>query len=134
MTDTKSGNDRSAQFEQRAQALLRESAELLDGQTRSRLTQARHAALDAIGNPAVQQRQRFWRWLAPVSGIAATAALAIIIAVHPVRRDDRVAAGAAVDELEIVTAEDSLEFYRDIEFYTWLDTVLEQDPAEEAGA
>jgi hypothetical protein len=117
-------------LEERAQEVLQASAEQLDGRTRSRLTQARHAALDAI-----QQRQRsVWRWLAPVSGATATAVIAAILMLGPLKH--RVDSGevAAADELEIMTAEDSLDFYRDVEFYAWFDGELDDTSAEETGA
>ena len=60
------GND----VEKRAKALLDESVEHLDGHTLSRLTQARHAALDEV------QRSRqsiVRRWWLPASGVAVAA-------------------------------------------------------------
>ena len=124
-------NDQKDQFEQRAQTLLQASAEQLDGQTRSRLTQARHAALDALKKP----QTKVWYWLTPATGAAAAAVLAVMLTVKPVHHGNmQTTAVTAADELEIVTAEDSLEFYRDVEFYAWLDTVLEEAPAEANGA
>jgi hypothetical protein len=117
-------------FEQRAQSLLTESAEHLDARTRSRLTQARHAALEAV-KPA---QKGVWKWLVPVSGATATAVIGAVLLFNPGRYVEQGSAVAAADELEIVTGEDSLEFYRDVEFYAWLDTVLDDAPAEESGA
>ncbi len=111
-------------LEQRARALLQESADQLDGATRSRLTQARHAALDAIK----QRQTNVWTWLLPAAGVASAAVVAVLLSVNLVQQDaQQMAATAVVDELEIVTAEDSLEFYRDVEFYAWLDTVLDDE-------
>ena len=112
-------------FEQRARALLQESADQLDGATRSRLTQARHAALDAIK----QRQTNVGTWLMPAAGLAAAAVVAVMLSVNPDQQDAQQLAAAVVDELEIVTAEDSLEFYRDVEFYSWLDTVLDEETA-----
>jgi hypothetical protein len=107
-------------FEQRAQTLLQASADQLDGATRSRLTQARHAALDAI-----KQRQRTrWFWLMPATGAAAAAIVAVLLVSEP-KQVESDATVALVDEMDIVTAEDSLEFYRDVEFYSWLDAVID---------
>jgi hypothetical protein len=109
-------------FEQRAQTLLRERAEQLDGATRSRLTQARHAAL-----AAVEQRRSTRYWLLPATGVAAAAVIALFLTNQSAHQTtERVAATAAVDEMEIVTADDSLEFYRDVDFYTWL-AVIDDD-------
>ncbi len=123
------------EFEQRVHALLQEKAEQLDGRTRSRLTQARHAALDAIKKTQAS-RTKVWYWLMPATG-AAAAVLAVTLSIHPAHRSEQASVHASVgaaDELEIVTAEDSLDFYRDVEFYAWLDTVLDEEPAEANGA
>ena len=124
MSDTRE-ND----FERRAQNLLRARAEQLDGRTQSRLTQARHAALNAIN----QRHRTIWYWLAPLSGATVTAVIAAVLFFNPMKHHSEPAVTAA-DELEIVTAEDSLDFYRDVEFYAWLDSVLDEAPAEENGA
>lgn len=115
-------------LEQRAQALLQQSAEQLDGATRSRLTQARHAALDAIK----QRQSKGWVWLMPATGAAAAAVVAVLLMNRPQElapQMEQIAMMAPVDEMEIVTAEDSLEFYRDVEFYAWLDTVIDEEAA-----
>ena len=118
-------------FEQRVQTLLRDSAEQLDGATRSRLTQARHAALDAVNKPQTKMRY----WLMPASGAVAAAVLAVMLSTRTtLQESEQVASAAPVDEFEIIAAEDSLEFYRDVEFYAWLDTVLEDEPTESNGA
>jgi hypothetical protein len=119
-------------LEERAAALLQDSAEQLDGKTRSQLTQARHAALDAV-----REGERKTNWLLPAAGVAAAAVLAVTVSLNVANQtnvdDEQQLALTPVDELEIVTAEDSLEFYRDVEFYAWLDTVLDEDPAEQSG-
>lgn len=110
-------------FAQRAQALLQSSAEHLDGATRSRLTQARHAAVDV----SKRGRRKNGYWLMPATGVAAAAVIAVMLSLNPSRQTEQIAVAAQVDELEIVTAEDSLEFYRDVEFYAWLDTVIDEE-------
>src|SRR5262252_985542 len=90
-------------FERRAQALLQESAEHLDGRTRSRLTQARYAALDALKQPQTS----VWRWLAPVSGATATAIIAAMLFFNPARHPADANAAVVADELEMMTSEDS---------------------------
>jgi hypothetical protein len=123
--------DSQTDFEQRSRELLQQSAEQLDGATRSRLTQARHAALDAI-----KQRQRKgmgWYWLLPATG-AAVAAAAVLFVQQPSPEQVAITAPtsspiAAIDAMDIVTAEDSLEFYRDVDFYAWLDSVIDEEVA-----
>jgi hypothetical protein len=119
-------------LEERAQGLLRASAEQLDGTTRSRLTQARHAALAA----SQQHQDKGWSWLMPAAGAAAAAIVAVVLLNRPqeVAPAEQVAATVEADELDIVTSEDSLEFYRDVEFYAWLETVMDEEVAPEGEA
>lgn len=117
----------------RATALLDESAQQLDAATLSRLNRARQAALTRrcprAGRP----------WFLPV-GLASACALLLAVAVWHVRAPTRVAGSAALatpaaatasattngsgfnaDDLNMVSGDDSLEFYQDLEFYAWLD-------------
>jgi hypothetical protein len=124
-----SGDDDAARdeaFAARARDLLQASADHLDARTLSRLTQARHAALDAVkdgrraGFPA-------GGWLAPAGGLAAAAVVALIWAGRPdvpaalteasVREP---AAGEAIDDLSLMADAESLELAEEIEFYSWL--------------
>jgi anti-sigma-K factor RskA len=129
VSERKSTESEQDNLEQRAQELLQQSAEQLDGYTRSRLTQARHAALDAVK----QRQSGVWRWLMPATGATAAAVLAIVIALNPARQpNSQNAVVAQVDEMEIVNAEDGIEFYRDVEFYAWLDSVIDEESAAPA--
>ena len=62
-------------FEKRTQEVLEESAARLDGHTRSRLTQARHAALAQLEQPA----RHWWRSYVPAGAAAAVAVLAVVM-------------------------------------------------------
>lgn len=117
-------------LEEQARRVLQTSAEQLDGRTRSRLTQARYAAVSAANRPRV----RAWHWLAPLSGTAATAVIVAMLVANPLRHRGEPMTLIAADELEIVTSEDTLDFYRDVEFYAWLDSVLDDAPTEDSGA
>jgi hypothetical protein len=106
-------------FERRAQAVLQESAERLDGRTQSRLTQARHAALDAARRPGGSRKPYMWI----PAGVAAAAALSVLLLTDAEQVASPSAAqlaAAPIDEFDIIAAEDSLEFYRDVDFYAWL--------------
>lgn len=65
------------EFERNARAVLEESVRRIDGRTRSRLNQARHAAIEAASAP----RRPFWRSFVvmPAAGAAATAVLVAIV-------------------------------------------------------
>ncbi len=91
---------------------LDQSVEALDAATLSRLNQARQRALDAgLG------RQVWWRPLAAGLALASVAVLAVSLwlarpAVEP----------QALDDLELLTAAEPIEFYEELEFYEWLDS------------
>lgn len=111
-------------FERRASELLVDSAEHLDGHVRSRLTQARHAALAELE----QRRARPFRmpgfWL-PVGSVAAATVLALAVWLRaPSPEAVTVAATApevsAVEDIAILAAADEPDLYaEDAEFYEW---------------
>ena len=116
--------DQDPQLTQRSRELFDDAVANLDGHTRSRLNQARQAALQAAqGATSVTHR-----WLLPV-GSAAVLALATVATLHGVHTerpvDDAMISvehAAAVDDLEIVTADADLDLLKDMDFYAWLDT------------
>ena len=96
---------------QNVRRALDRSVEDLDAATASRITQARHAALEARG---VALRRL---WLPAAAAVAASAAVvAVIVARAPEQ------AAPMVEDLELIAAPDDLDLYRDLEFYAWLDT------------
>src|SRR5690242_5824593 len=94
------------EFEKRTQEVLEESASRLDGRTRSRLTQARHAALAQLEKPA---RQR-WRSYVPAGAAAAAAVLAVMFFAG---RPGPVPGPIAVDDSEIVADIEAPDFTED---------------------
>ncbi len=111
-------------FEKRTREVLEESTSRLDGRTLSRLTQARHAALEQVQRPV---RPR-WRAFVPAGAAAAVAVLAVVMwAGQPgVRRARPIGASQrrrhAFDDLEMLTDADAAEFVadgEDLEFYEW---------------
>jgi hypothetical protein len=117
------GQAMDSELEQRARALLVGSAENLPGAVRSRLTQARHAAL------AVRQarrRHQLQRWL-PASALAA-AALALLVVFIPHGQHTSATAVnplignvAGVDEIELLSSGMPLNADQDVDndFYEW---------------
>ncbi len=107
-------------FEKRTQEVLGESTSRLDGRTRSRLTQARHAALEQFDRPA---RATAWRTYVPAGAAAAVAVLAVMIWSGPRGVDSLpVAQASAVDDLELLADVDAPDFASDaadLEFYEW---------------
>jgi ferric-dicitrate binding protein FerR (iron transport regulator) len=110
----------SSEFEQRARALLVQSADDLPASVRSRLTQGRYAALAA--HP--RRRPSFARRWLPV-GAAVAAALALLIVYVPGGRaplENAVATGG-LEDIELLSDNDALPLNGDqdvdYDFYEW---------------
>ena len=117
----------NASFEERSRALFQDSVEGLDYALRSRLTQARNAAIEAA---AAKRRPWFTRLgvLAP-AGVTAAAVLGTVLWLgsplgqHAVTVTD----GSNLEDLELVASSDegsgdALDMLQDdIEFYDWAD-------------
>jgi hypothetical protein len=112
-------------FEKRTREVLDESAGRLDGWTRSRLTQARHAALQP--KPAHQ----WWRRYLPAGAAAAAALLAVLIWTGPgdVRTESQLALGgngSALEDIDLlIDAPDFVGDADDVEFYEWASGEIE---------
>ncbi len=107
-------------FEKHAKRLLDDSTDNLPAALQSRLTQARHRALE--------QKSKTSRWRAwlpqPVPGLALAGglALALVFTLYsPTQSENR------LDDLDLLATTDQLELYEDLEFYAWL---AEEHPAE----
>ena len=119
-------------LERRSREGFDERVANLDGRTRSRLNQARQAALAAARGQAGSHMARSpaflsSRWWLPV-GSAAALALVSLSTVQLMRanRDDAssapVAVASTVDDVEILTSNDELDMLQNVDFYAWLDT------------
>lgn len=107
-------------FERRTKRVFDDSVAALDAATRSRLTQARYAALE---QHAALVRDRGWRRsLLPGAVAAATALVAWLVVQAPVPSEP--VQQASLGDLEILLGEEDLELLEDLEFYGW----LEQQP------
>jgi len=99
---------------------LDHSCDRLDAQTRSRLNSIRHAALEQAG------RKKTWPMLAPFGGLVTACVLVLVVSmnyngstVQPVNKST--GSGMAIEDLDILTSTESLEFYENLEFYQWLE-------------
>lgn len=102
-------------FEKRTREVLEESAGRLDGHTRSRLTQARHAALAQLEQPA----RHWWRSYVPAGAAAAVAVLAVVMWSGPQPKQP---VASSVEDLELLADGDAPDFVDDgddLEFYEW---------------
>jgi anti-sigma-K factor RskA len=107
-------------FEKRTQEVLAESTARLDGRALSRLTQARHAALDQLRQP----ERRWWRAYVPAGAAAAVAVLAVVMWSRNPAVDSGLAASTAnpVEDIDLLSDADGADFVdggEDLEFYEW---------------
>jgi hypothetical protein len=121
--------DTDTEFEQRTRSLLLGSAEALPGALRSRLTQARYAALESH-RPAIPVRG----WMG--AGAAAAVALVALLVLVPHGGSAPVAAlaGGPIDDLALLAETDAVPLSEDqdidYDFYEW--AVNEADSDTEA--
>jgi hypothetical protein len=106
-------------FEKRTREVLEESVGRLDGRTRSRLTQARHAALAQLAQPA----RHWWRRYVPAGAAAAVAVLAVVLwSGQPSGTSPAPLTTSPVEDLELLAdaeAQDFVDDGEDLEFYEW---------------
>jgi hypothetical protein len=128
-------DDPKSQFEQNAQALLGESVTRTSGRVRSRLNQARHAAVAEI--QAARPRS-FWRMplvMGPAGGVAAAALVAVLLIY---RSGDHglganVGGQAGYEDIELLSDKDGLDLLENYDgsFYEW---AASQDDEGDGGA
>jgi hypothetical protein len=112
-------NEPLTEFERNARVLLEESVSRIDGRTRSRLNQARHAALEAAGTP---RRASWWRsyTLMPTAGVAA----AVLGHREPAVESPVLEGQHAVEDIDLLADSEGLELMDgwDGPFYEWATT------------
>lgn len=119
-------------LEERSRALFHDSVENLDMRVRSRLTQARHAALEAGSKP---QRVRAM-WWAPAAGVTAAAVIGVALffgAPSGHHAPVSLADGQSIEDLDLLATEnggDTMEMLQDDpDFYDFADKAAETEPA-----
>ncbi len=104
-------------FEKRARELLEESTQRLDGRVRSRLTQARFAAVEE----ARRARHPFaWRTWVPAGALAAAAVLTVVLWNGHSAQPPALGAAQSLDDLEIVAGGENFELLENLDFYEWV--------------
>ena len=106
-----------SQLERRTRELLLESSERLGGATRSRLTQARFAAVAASEKRVRRQLQRW----APAGVAAAALALLVLFVPHGARSPFSPSSNVAVEDIDLLTSDLPLNADQDMDydFYEW---------------
>jgi hypothetical protein len=117
-------------FEQRTKRVFDDGVAGLDAATRSRLTRARHRALEEL-----QPSKARWRWsFVPAGGVAVAAALAVLLFVHPRPQTETALQSSPLGDLEILLGEEDLQMLdEDIEFYGWLEEQPELKGGDSVG-
>jgi hypothetical protein len=122
-------------LEERARVLFQGSVENLDMRIRSRLTQARHAALEAAapGNRAWFARRLWWT---PAAGVTAAAVLGAVLWMGPLGHHTVSSPDAQpnLEDLDIVASSDgsgdAMEMLQDdLDFYDFADKAANPEPA-----
>jgi hypothetical protein len=112
-------------FEARSKELFDESVERLDGRTRSKLTQARHAALEELRDG----KTRWHGFRLPAAALATVAVAAVLVVTWTgLNQSAAPGGGLPLDDFDIVADSDNLEMLQDVEFYAWLDDAGVPDP------
>lgn len=106
-------------LERRAQELLRASADELNGHIRSRLAQARSAAVDEARTAG---HGFAWRTWIPAGASAGLAALALFFwsGGPQAPQAPTLAVHGSLDDLDIMVTNESFELLEDLEFYEWV--------------
>ncbi len=113
-------NDQQERFEQQIRQTLDQSSAGLDGETLSRLRQARSQALAA----ARPRPARPNRWM-PAAAMAGITTLAVGIWLQqPSQESPALLAG--IEDIELLAAQEDIEFYEDLDFYLWLESQAQQ--------
>lgn len=119
-------NEEAREFERRLGALLVESADALDGRTRSALTQARFAALEEIRPAARVRRGLRFAW-APAGAVAMAFLAVLFYAGQPAGNAPLMApvAVGVADDIALVSDADMFDLSNDgdvdldTDFYEW---------------
>jgi hypothetical protein len=100
-------------FTDKLSQVLDEQVEQLDKDTLSRLRQARLRAVEST------ERGSFFQYWKPVTVFAMSMILTVSLIMWP-QQSDVNDLSSVTDDLDLLVAEDNLQFYDELEFYQWL--------------
>jgi hypothetical protein len=113
------GKDPENLFLEKAKDLLNRGAESLDPRTQRRLAEIRVRAL----SQAEERRPGFFsprRWVM-AGGFAAATMAALALLFWPSPSPDPLPTLGQVEDLEIITSQERVDLYQNLEFYRWLE-------------
>jgi anti-sigma-K factor RskA len=130
-------NPETTEFERHTRALLEDGVLRIDGRIRSRLNQARHAAIEAAS-----QRPSFWRrfqLMPAASAVAAAALVAFVLWPHTHQSEPILPEGNhTAEDLELLADADALDLVSEETdggaFYEWAADQADSNEPGSAGA
>jgi hypothetical protein len=133
-------NDETREFEKRTRELLEDSVQRVDGRIRSRLNQARHAAIEE----ATRRRSSLWRrftFMPAAGAVAAALLVAFVFWPHSHRGDTLTTESsghAGMEDLDLIADSDALDLVSDEtdtgQFYEWAVDQADSNEASSTGA
>ena len=106
--------EKEKQFVANVKKALDLDVQNLDAGTQSTLTRARHRALDAGERRGFDIRQWF---TLPVAGWATACLIVLGLSIYMTPANGTL---PPLEDIDLLVAEDNLEFYDGLEFYAWL--------------
>lgn len=100
---------------------LEETVAGLDGETRSKLNRIRHNAISRVGRSHINNR------LAYIGGALAACLVMALVMFYPASMDQdldknmNTVQADLIDDLELLSTNDDLDFLEDLDFYEWLE-------------
>lgn len=122
-------HDPKTPLEERSKALFDESVEELPAHIRSRLTQARHRALEHA--PGSVSRRI---WLSAAGLTAAAVAAVVVIAPRVTNERSIPESFAAADDMAMLLNDDDLELIENMEFYAWMEDGVDATAVPDDGS
>jgi hypothetical protein len=120
-------NREQSNLEERIKSALQSSAKNLDADTKKRLQEIRHRALQPSGISAWFKAN----YLLPAAGLALCSVFAVILALPYLHTNSRVATEQTA-MLELIENPDELDALSDPGFYVWIDEIEEKEDAANA--
>lgn len=114
------GDDKTPRspVEKRSKALFDASVDGLSGSIRSRLTQARHAA---VADLTQQGQSSLRKWMPAVGAAVVALAVTAVLFTGATLRRPSIDATLAADDMTLLLNDESLDLVEEMEFYAWLD-------------
>ena len=113
---TEADSNRDGAFADRAGEIFAESVAGLDGHTRSRLSQARAAAVAA----AESTRRNPWLLPSRLLPLGGAAAVLLAIALISQMPETPPAEQVVLNDLDLLLEGENLDLFEDLDFYAWL--------------